>query len=276
MQCTIPADAKELAVSLTERLGGEFEPGRGMLGYAGSFVVSRRHETLAKVLHSGMDGGDPHVVVTGAASDELVPVLRDGWPVHRVTRMDSAQDFSDDAEGAFRWASGFDYVREVLLKIAGTKHQVQEMSSVKNGHLSRTVYIGAPASRVRVRLYEKGQFERQKGNEDADGGWYRLEAQIRPTGHPARDRAASLDATEAWGQSPLLRTLAQEVMGLDVQPVAMQQKRDPDYERALHFLVKQYGPTLEKAMENEGSWQEVGRLLGVVVTAEQGGFVPPF
>ena len=80
------------------------------------------------------------------------------------------------------------------------------------------------------------------------------------------ERAAELDATEAWGQSPLLRRLAAEVMHLDVKPVKLQLKREPDYMRALHYLVKQYGPTLETAMFEEGSWEAVGRLLGVVAS----------
>ena len=53
-------------------------------------------------------------------------------------------------------------------------------------------------------------------------------------------------------------------MGAEVEPVTMQLKREPDYMRAIRALEKQYGATLSRAVKVEGSWDAVGRLLGVV------------
>lgn len=260
MQATVTEDPLQLAELLAGNLRADVSDGKGLNGYRASYVLKRRDETLARVLYGGANGR-PHVIATGAATDDVVPALRLGWrDAHTVTRMDSAVDFVNPY--------GYDMVREVLLRIAG-RMQVQEIESVKAGHRSRTLYLGAPASRVRVRLYEKGQFERQKGNDDAPDGWFRLEAQIRPDGLQARQRAAQLDPTESWGQSPMLRKLAAEVMGIDVEPVSLQLKREPDYMRALHYLVKQYGPTLGRALEDVGSWEAVGKLLDDVAADQE-------
>jgi hypothetical protein len=262
MQATVTEDPKILADMLGGNLRAEISDGKGLNGYRASYVLKRRDETLARVLYGGANGR-PHVIATGAATDDVVPALRLGWQgAHTVTRMDSASDFDE--------VGGYDRVREVLLELAtSSRMQVQEIESTKGGHRSRTIYLGAPASRVRVRLYEKGMFERQKGQHDAPEGWFRLEAQIRPDGLRAREKAAELDAVGAWGQSPMLRKLATAVLGIDVEPVKMQLKREPDYMRALQFLVKQYGPTLERALAEEGSWDAVGRLLDGVAGGQE-------
>ncbi len=256
MQATVAADPLVLSDSLAELLGAEQENARGLNGYASSKILKRDGETLARVNYGG-GNGNPNVVASGAATDDFVPVLRAGWGDHQVTRFDSASDFS--APG------GFEQLRAVLLELAGSRRSVEHIESTKKGVRSRTVYIGASTSQVRVRLYEKGQFERQKGHDDADADWFRLEAQIRPKTYDARRRSSELGPVEAWGQSPFLRQLAADVLKVDVKPMAMNLRRDPDYERALHFLKKQYGKTLETAMFHEGSWEAVGRLLGIVV-----------
>jgi hypothetical protein len=255
MQTTVHEDAKEIFDTLEGTLGADLEAGRGLNGYERSMVVKRKGETLAKVFYGGFNGW-PNVLASGAATDDVVPVVRAAWPVHEVTRMDSAQDFS--------CAGGYELLRDQLVtiheKVGLSKREIE---SVVNGVRSRTIYLGSPSSRVQVRLYEKGMFEHQLGNASADSSWFRLEAQIRPTG-PARARAAELDPSEAWGCSSWTRELALVVMGLQVERVTMQLKREPDYMRAIRALEQQYSATLKKALAVEGSWDAVGRLLGVL------------
>ena len=255
MQTTVHEDPKEIFDTLEGTLGGDLEPGRGLNGYERSMIVKRDGETLAKVFYGGFNGW-PNVLASGAATDDVAPVVRGAWPAHEVTRMDSAQDFVSEG--------GYDTVRAELVAIhekAGLSKR--EIESTVQGVRSRTIYLGSPSSRVQVRLYEKGMFEHQRGNADADPAWFRLEAQIRPTG-PARAAAAELDAAEAWGCSPWTRELAAVVMGLNVDRVTMQLKREPDYMRAMRALEQQYAATLKKALTVEGSWDAVGRLLGVL------------
>lgn len=256
MQMTIPEDPAEIYDVLAGTLGGELVPGRGLNGYHRSMAIKCDGETLAKVLFGGPNGW-PNVVTSGAVTDDVAPVMRDAWDRQEVTRMDSAQDF--DSEG------GYDRVRAVLVGMhENSRLSKFEIESTKLGVRSRTTYLGSPTSRVRVRLYEKGMFEHQLGHTDAAPGWFRLELQVRPTGQPARQRAAELDASEAWGFSRWSQELAEVVMGLEVEQVTMQLRREPDYMRAVRALQRQYSATLVKALEVEGSWDAVGRLLGVV------------
>lgn len=255
MQTTVHEDPKEIFDTLEGTLGGVLEVGRGLNGYERSMIVKREGETLARVFYGGYNGW-PNVLASGAATDDVAPVVRGAWPVHEVTRMDSAQDFVSEG--------GYDSVRAVLVAIhesAGISKR--EIESTVNGIRSRTIYLGSPSSRVQVRLYEKGMFEHQLGNADAESAWFRLEVQIRPTG-AARAKAAEVDAGEAWGFSPWTRELAAIVLELDVDRVTMQLKREPDYMRAIQALQRQYSATLGKALEVEGSWDAVGRLLGVI------------
>lgn len=256
MQKTIPEDAAEIYEVLAGTLGAELVPGRGLNGYHRSMAVSRSGETLARVMFGGPNGW-PNVVTSGAVTDDVEPVLRDAWDRQEVTRMDSAQDF--DSEG------GYERVHAVLVDLHERSRLSKfEVESVKLGVRSRTTYLGSPTSRVRVRLYEKGMFEHQLGNTDESMTWFRLELQVRPTGQTARLRAAEVDACEAWGFSRWTQELARGVMGLDVEQVTMQLKREPDYTRAINALQRQYRPTLEKALLVEGSWDAVGRLIGVI------------
>ena len=257
MQKTIPEDPAEIYEVLAGTLGAELIPGRGLNGYHRSMAVERDGETLARVMFGGPNGW-PNVVTSGAATDDVEPVLRDAWDRQEVTRMDSAQDF--DSEG------GYDRVRGLLVDLhERSRLSKYEMESTKLGIRSRTTYLGSPTSRVRVRLYEKGMFEHQLGNVDQSMTWFRLELQVRPTGQPARLRAAEVDASDAWGFSRWSQELAAGVMGLEVDQVTMQLKREPDYTRAIRALQRQYGATLEKALQLEGSWDAVGRLLGVPI-----------
>lgn len=254
MQTTVHEDPKEIFDTLEGTLGGVLEPARGLNGYERSMIVKRDGETLARVFYGGCNGW-PNVLASGAQTDDVAPVVRCAWPVHEVTRMDSAQDFVSEG--------GYDMVRGALVAVHESSGiSKREIESTVNGVRSRTIYLGSPSSRVQVRLYEKGMFEHQLGNAEADAGWFRLEAQIRPTGE-ARRKAAEVDASEAWGFSPWTRELAAVVLQLDVERVTMQLKREPDYMRAIEALRRQYTATLEKALEVEGSWDAVGKLLGV-------------
>lgn len=262
MQATVAHDPAELFETLAGTLSADLETARGLNGYNHSKIVKRGDETLARVLYGGSNGY-PHIIASGAASDDVVPVIRTAWPEHEVTRMDTAQDFQENL--------GFEKVSAVMEGMSeSSRLTLTKLESVRNGVRSRTVYLGAPSSRIRVRLYEKGCFEQQQGFE-AHSDWFRLESQIRPTGKEARQIAAYVDPVEAWGMARWTRELASETMGLDVEPITMQQRREPDYMRAIRSLARQYGATLAKAIEVEGSWQAVGELLAAE-GASIGGF----
>ena len=252
MQATVSEDPSDLFEVLAGTLGAQLEQARGLNGYDRSQLVKRSGETLARVLYGGSNGA-PHIIATGSASDDVVPVIRAAWPEHEVSRMDTAQDFIREG--------GYDEVAALMEAMsASSRISLTKLESVKNGVRSRTLYLGAPSSRVRVRLYEKGRFEQQQGHA-AEDHWFRLESQIRPTGKQARQIAALVDPAEAWGMARWTRELAAATMGLDVEPITMRLRREPDYMRAIRNLARQYGATLAKAVEVEGSWEAVGKLL---------------
>lgn len=256
MQATIREDVDTITATVAGALRGDVEEARGLNGYRASRFIKRDDETLARLLYGG--NGNPHLMASGAATDEVVPVLRSSWAgIHEVTRMDSAQDFDQ--------VGGYDRLRSVLLDV-GSSARLADMEIVSNkgGVRSRTTYLGSPSSRVRVRLYEKGCMQHQLGDVEASLGWVRLEGQFRPTGQDARLAASALDPVESWGLSAWTRDLARAAFGADVERVTMQPKREPDYTRAVEALRRQYGGVLERALRVEGSWDKVGQLLGVL------------
>ena len=108
MQTTVHEDPKEIFDTLEGTLGGVLEVGRGLNGYERSMIVKREGETFARVFYGGYNGW-PNVLTSGAVTDDVTPVVRGAWPVHEVTRMDSAQDFVSEG--------GYDVVRSELVTI---------------------------------------------------------------------------------------------------------------------------------------------------------------
>lgn len=252
MQATVREDPLDICDVLAGTLGADLEGAKGLNGYDRSKLVIRKGERLARVLYGGPNGW-PHIMTSGAPSDDVVPVIRGAWPSHEVTRMDTAQDF--DEEG------GYDRLRAVMVQLSEANNiTLRTIESVRNGVVSRTTYLGSTSSRIQVRLYEKGRFEQQEGRAAPDH-WFRLEAQIRPTGQRARMLSATVDPVDAWGMARWLRELARLAMGIDVQPITMQLRREPDYMRAIRALAHSYGNTLQRAIEVEGSWDAVLELL---------------
>lgn len=255
MQITPKVDPEAAYGNLSLSLGGRLERVRGINGYTAGMTVVRNEETLASVYFGGVNPF-PNIKVTSWACDEVVPVMRSLWPGrHEVTRADTAVDFDE--------AGGFEVVSYVLQKYANTRHiEIQHIESTRNGVRARTVYLGAASSRVRLRAYEKGSKDLQDGLEGSSNA-YRVELQVRPTGE-VRGRASALSPDALWGVTPWARSLAAEVLKLPVEPVIMQPRREPDYMRAIRALRSQYGSTLSRALEVEGSPEAVLRLLEVI------------
>ena len=88
----------------------------------------------------------------------------------------------------------------------------------------------------------------------------RLEVQVRPEG-AARDRAALGEPEEAFGYADWSRELARQVLGLDVERVHIRERRESDDDRALAWLVRQYGEHLERLAEQRGGWAAAGEEL---------------
>lgn len=236
----------------------EVQEARGLHGYRQRFrLLGRDGSELASVMVGGIE--HPHAWASGQDTPAFVEAFRTAYPVHRVTRMDAAEDF--DSEGSY-------------LQLRGVCKAVRERTGVKGREIvpdqpedGRTYYLGSPSSPVRTRLYEKGLQERSRtiGDPKAiSAHWTRLEAQVRPQ-KAARDTAATATPEQAWGYAQWLQTLAAESMGLDIPRVQGRVWQPSDDERALAFMVSQYGSHLDRLRRDLGDWACVGLQLGQMV-----------
>ena len=133
----------------------------------------------------------------------------------------------------------------------------------------RTVYLGAPSSACRQRLYDKAAELRSKFAADpvrlaqVPEHLTRLEAQVRPQTREARERFASIEPLAVMGSSAWLRFVWQQVAGMELEPVQVGKVwRQSDDDRAYAYLLAQYGGLLRRMHADLGSWACVGAQIG--------------
>lgn len=257
---TIREDVSVLLPTLADRLGGEVLLGKPKNGYAMGHYIRRDDSTIATVFSGGRNG-NPHAFASGDDSPEFAEAVRELWPnEHHVTRMDACIDFDGPGtwDRLYAIVDGLAIERRLSISQAGDWRRVDEPD-----HSGRTYYIGSQKSAVFLRLYEKGK---QLRGLAIDGGagispdLVRLEVVVRPDG-PARVRAASGAPVEAFGYSDWSKELLRLVEGTDVDRVHIKERRESDHERAMHWLIRQYGEHLNTEAENVGGWENLGVAL---------------
>ena len=258
-QPTIPEHPIRLVEQLLARLapGGEVIEGRGRHNYRQSFTIQTRERERVAVVLAGGSNGHPNVTASGAACDAFVPIVRELWRAHKVTRCDVAEDFA--AEGAYEALEG---VCRAIATEAGVKGRAIVPDDPADG---RTYYMGAPTSDVRVRLYDKTAETRRNLPPERHGEipphWARLEVQVRPR-RKWRELAASMPPSQFWGCAQWTTDLAEKAMRLEVERIQMNPARQTDHERAYRTMLEQYGKTLYRQLADLGSWAAVGAQLG--------------
>lgn len=261
-QATVRAPVDDLL----EALGGASESvslahGRGHHGYAHSTILEAADGFRAQVWHGGSHEY-PHAVLTGEAAQPGAELIRAAFPEHYVTRADAREDFGD--------AGAFDRILSELLEVA-KGHRVKV--DTRGDHLltfeGRTVYLGAPSSACRQRLYDKAAELRVKFAADpvklaqVPEHLARLEAQVRPQTLESRRAFATIEPLAVMGSSAWLREVWQRVAGLELEPVQVGKPwRQADDERAYAFLLAQYGGLLKRVCADLGSWDCVGLQIG--------------
>lgn len=239
---------------------GEVVEGKGRHNYHQSFTVNDREGQRVAVVLCGGPNGDPNVTASGPVCDSFVPFVRERWPVHRVTRADVAEDFA--GEGVYEHLEG-------VCRAVAAAHNVKGRAIVPDQlEDGRTYYMGAPTSDVRVRLYDKtAEVRRHLAPAQAalvPDHRVRLEAQVRPR-KEWKEAASQLEPRTFWGFAGWTRELAAKALALEVERITMQAGRETDYDRALRFLITQYGPTLQRMHAEHGDWAAVGLQLGYLV-----------
>lgn len=208
-------------------------------GYLHGSEVSRGGRALARVWWGGNPG--VHVLATGDASPDVAAVVRRCWPRHHVTRADACIDWRD--------STLFDRLQRQLIPYAvDAGITVDQRGDWARGQ-SRTLYLGSPASAVRLVLYEKGY---EVGG-DAPRDWVRLEVRLRPQ-KASRERVAAWAPMQAFAASRWLSE-ALERIGWDRLPAQSigTVYRPPDQARARAALLRQYGRILDQWIEDAGT-----------------------
>lgn len=242
--------------------GAELKQREGYFNGFGHLISLRaEHGEYASVRWGGQNEGWASLEVKGALTPDIVERLRAEVPDHRVTRVDSAHDV--DKPGAWDELLGIclDVKREYRLK--GDKRGDWD-DFPEDG---RTLYLGAPSSPIRARLYEKGKQPeyRESGKPD----WTRLELQISPQ-KDAREVYSKLSPIEVWGASKFTRALAARVLESELAaypPGTV--RRDSNRDRAIKFMCEQYGAHLISLKEDLGSWECVGLTLSELIKAQR-------
>lgn len=225
--------------------GAEVVGGKGHYGYAEriSFRDAGGAE-IAAVQYGGTNAATPMVEFKGERTPVLVDAVREAFPEHSCSRVDSAYDIAKP--GA--WDT---LLADVLAVKATHKLKGEQRGDWQDfPEDGRTMYLGAPSSTVRTRLYEKGKQPdyRSLGMPD----WVRLEVQVRPA-KEAKKRYATLTAEQVWGASRYTRDLAARVLQRELNPFpAGTVRKETSEERKCRFMMKQYGPTVLAWLDRAG------------------------
>jgi hypothetical protein len=204
----------------------------------------------------------PHVVASGERTPAVADLLRGEWPQHRVSRVDVCEDYSEPG--------AYDRLQGIALGVA-QEHGVTVGTA--GDHLltkqGRTLYLGAPTSHTRLRVYDKAAELRSKFQAQPErlaelpDELARFEVQVRPQHTLAKIAAAQADPVSLMGSSAWMRKLMQLVAGLDLEPFqAGKVWRQSDDDRAYAALLAQYGGVLRRVCADLGSWDCVGRQIG--------------
>jgi hypothetical protein len=166
--------------------------------------------------------------------------VRDSFPGHYVTRVDSCIDF--EAPGA--WDVLLDRSFKVKTEM-GVSSRVQG-DWFDNGIRGRTFYLGSTKSDVQFRLYEKGKKEGQGGD------WVRAELQVKPK-KMARYACSRVAPEEVWGFSRWSRALRVALGASEVARLAREVVQKQPFERRFEAMMKQYGNTIRELEQRMGS-----------------------
>lgn len=240
-------DAVPLHVELVRQIGGAHVlPGKGLQGWARSLAVyDCDGYALGRVYYGGRD--DVYVRSTSAAADVVRSDVTRAVYATKTARVDTRVDS----------LASFGELSAILEEAAASYGSLitRVESSQRGESKGRTVYLGAPSSAIRVRLYEKwlespGQYVE---------GTNRVEVQLRPPSK-AKERVSGWSRAETFCASRVTQALAARLGSELVDSATLHVDRGtPDLERSLQAMGKQYRRAANQWLEVSGG--DLGRLL---------------
>lgn len=266
---TVPANYETVINAMLDTFElSHARPSRPRNGYTHGVEICRGETVLASVIYGGVNGEDEcHAWATSSDAPAFASFLRAQFKEHRVTRVDVAEDYRDpSAFGTLSFAlSTYAKATKVKTSVAGDWLDKQD---------GRTLYLGAPASATRIRLYEKGK--QLKLTDALD--WVRCEIVVKPQGREAKALAATLPPEAFWGASKMLAGAAKAINRTEVPRFdAGTVYRPSDLERSLEFCAKQYGPSILKLVFDVygGDWDAAFQhLRGLIEKAQEAPQMP--
>lgn len=232
---------------LVEALGTEIAlPGKGIHGWAESLRAFDAEGYALGAVYFGGGRDDVHVISTSSAADKTRTTIT-GMDSARTSRVDTCVDT----------LVPFDQLAAECESAAmGYGARITRMESSERGvSLGRTVYLGAPTSAIRVRLYEKWL---QAPGEYPDGT-NRVEVQLRPASR-VKERVSSWNRAETFCASRVTQDLARR-LGAELVPKGTLHiaRGTPDLERTLEVMGDQYGAAVGRWLAISGG--DIGRVV---------------
>lgn len=255
-----PDDLMQLLMDVGGLAGFEkISKGKGFHTFGERVALNDGCGEWASVQFGGSQGDRVMIEVKGERTPSAVEALRERFD-HRCTRVDACADF--DAPRAFeRLYRACNRVKKAN-KIIGGKFGDWEDFPEKG----RTFYLGASSSPTRMRLYEKGKQPEYAFLERPD--WARIEVQVRPQ-KDSKFIFTRLSPVEVWGASRWTRDIAATVLKEHVDPhPAGTVYRKTERDRAIEWMMKQYGAHLVSLAEELGGWDCVGLTLKEVLKSQ--------
>lgn len=219
--------------------------GRGYQGYTYQAVLHRGSTDLLMMAWGGNEG--VHLRCSGEGSSVLASWMRSHYCTHKVSRIDSCMDF--EKQGLF------DDLSKKMIDFANNRKPMPIKISMAgdwaNGK-GRTLYIGSRQSQIFIRLYEKGYERSNKlGVEVERPDWVRFEVEYKPQKEKARRMAQSFSPDDIFRLSYLPELM--DSIGIDVgSQIKTHSAQYTDEEKARHFMLKQYGPTIANWVKEKG------------------------
>jgi hypothetical protein len=248
-------DDGRVSAALALATGGLITEGRGRNGYAVCEVLTRGDDELARIYGHSARAGEVHIQTSSESCDEVVPIIRRLWPLHRVSRADVSVDFAADFDALDKLAVAFVTARSVSHRL------------MTNSDGGATRYLGALSSENTVRVYKKTEQLRAQHPDRAatiPDGIVRVEGVFRPGKRDVKELASRMEPDAFWGFGQWTQAFATELLGVDAERVPTHFRRPSDYARALHFLGEQYGPTMTRRAQDVGLDQAIAELLNAV------------
>ena len=228
---------------------GEWRESRPLKGYDAGAEFNVGGETRFRINFGGQnEQHGPNVIGSGGAAPLLAKVIRSHFPLHRVSRLDSCEDFHHK--------DAYNHLRTIALRIAkNQKVQCREIvKPIVESDDGRTLYLGGASSAVVMRIYEKGK---QLGRGDE---WVRAELQVRPQ-KSVKQVAATLSPVEVWGIAKWSHSMGVQIGNTDLQRVDTDIYQPSDHERTYRFMLGQYRKVFEHIRETHGTWDTLGAQI---------------